>query len=52
MWTAHPDEDSGLIYAIARDVTDQQEVRDRVAEEIRTLRHRLKEAEAKLRGDP
>jgi PAS domain S-box-containing protein len=52
MWTAHPDEDSGLIYAIARDVTDQQQVRDRVAEEIRTLRHRLKEAEAKLRGDP
>ena len=50
-WTAHPDEESGLIYAIARDVTEQQEVRKRVAEEIRTLRHRVKEAEANPRGD-
>jgi PAS domain S-box-containing protein len=50
-WTAHPDEESGLIYAIARDVTEQQEVRKRVAEELRTLRHRVKEAEANPRGD-
>jgi PAS domain S-box-containing protein len=50
-WTAHPDEETGLIYAIARDVTAQQEVRKRVAEELRALRHRVKEAETNLRGD-
>ena len=46
MWTAHPDEDSGLIYAIARDVTELDETRKRTADQIRSLRHRLEKAEA------
>jgi PAS domain S-box-containing protein len=50
MWTAHPDESSGLIYAIARDVTELERVWEEKEEESRYLRRRLREAEAKLRG--
>ena len=50
LWTAHPDEASGLIYAIARDVTELERVWEEKEEETRYLRRRLKEAEAKLRG--
>jgi PAS domain S-box-containing protein len=50
MWTAHPDESSGLIYAIARDVTELERVWEEKEEETRYLRRRLREAEAKLRG--
>lgn len=46
MWTAHPDKDTGLIYAIARDVTALTESRNRTAEQIRSLRHQLEEARA------
>lgn len=46
MWTAHPDEATGLIYAIARDITELTENRKRTAEQIRSLRHQLEEAQA------
>jgi PAS domain S-box-containing protein len=51
-WTAYPEEGTGLIYAIARDVTDLREKQLRAEEEIRSLRSRLREAEDKLRGAP
>lgn len=47
MWTAHPDQDSGLIYAIARDVTELDKARDEADAEIESLRSRLDAAEAK-----
>ncbi|MGW8266492.1 MAG: PAS domain S-box protein [Longimicrobiales bacterium] len=47
MWTAHPDEDTGLIYAIARDVTELDKARDKAAAEIASLRSRLRAAEAR-----
>jgi len=46
MWTAHPDTESGLIYAIARDITDLHRSREKTARELRSLRKRLAEAEA------
>ena len=51
-WTAHPEPETGLIYAIARDVTDLRQERLRVKERIAHLQDRLAEAEAKLRGEP
>lgn len=51
-WTAHPEPESGLIYAIARDVTDLRDERLRREGRITDLKGRLSEAEAKLRGDP
>lgn len=51
-WTAYPEEGTGLIYAIARDVTDLKGKEARADEEIRSLRKRLREAEDKLRGAP
>ena len=50
MWTAHPDESTGLIYAIARDVTEQKKAWEEAKEEMATLRRRLKEAQDKLKG--
>jgi PAS domain S-box-containing protein len=50
MWTAHPEESTGLIYAIARDVTELDRAREETQGEIRSLHQRLEEAEAKLRG--
>ena len=47
-WTAHPDEETGLIYATARDITDLKESRDRMEDEIAALKERLAEAKAKL----
>jgi len=49
-WTAYPEEGTGLIYAIARDITDQKQREERAEEEIRSLRKRLQDAEKKLRG--
>ncbi len=43
-WRAYPDEESGLIYAIARDVTDQREVRERNEARIRALNEELARA--------
>jgi PAS domain S-box-containing protein len=51
-WTAHPEPETGMIYAIARDVTDLRAEQDRAAEKIRHLQRRLEEAEAKRRGEP
>jgi PAS domain S-box-containing protein len=47
LWRAYPDEASGLIYAIARDVTEQDELRRRNEARIRTLTEQL----AQVRGD-
>jgi PAS domain S-box-containing protein len=49
MWTAHPDEATGLIYAIARDVTEQRKAWVQAEEEMRHLRRRLRDAEAQSR---
>jgi PAS domain S-box-containing protein len=51
-WTAHPEPESGLIYAIARDITDLRDERERVAGKITDLKGRLSDAEAKLREEP
>ena len=52
MWTAHPDEATGLIYAIARDVTELDVAREEAKSEIDSLRSRLKAAEARANEDP
>jgi len=49
-WTAHPEPDTGMIYAIARDVTDLQAERVEAADKIEYLKDRLEKSEAKLRG--
>ncbi len=49
-WRAQPDPDSGLIYAMARDVTQRREDEEEAREQIKELRDRLYEADAKLRG--
>ena len=51
-WTAHPEPETGLIYAIARDVTDLRDERRRAEGRITDLKGRLSDAEAKLRGGP
>jgi PAS domain S-box-containing protein len=51
-WTAHPEPEAGLIYAIARDVTALREERTRAAERIRNLQDRLEKVETKMRGEP
>jgi len=51
-WTAHPEPGSGLIYAIARDVTDLRAEQEKAAAEIKDLKERLARAEAGQRGDP
>jgi PAS domain S-box-containing protein len=50
MWTAHPDEETGLIYAIARDISEQKRAWQSAEKEMVRLRVRLKEAEDKLKG--
>ena len=40
-WTAHPDPNTNLIYAIAQDVTEERAERNRAKEEINRLRSRL-----------
>jgi PAS domain S-box-containing protein len=52
MWTAHPDRDSSLIYAIARDVTELDVAREEAKSEIDSLRSRLEAAEARANEDP
>jgi len=52
LWTSHPDEGTGLIYAIARDVTEQKKAWEEAEEEMATLRRRLKEAQEKLKDQP
>jgi PAS domain S-box-containing protein len=49
-WRAQPDPDTGLFYAMARDVTENRERRLRAKQDIKDLRDRLMEAEARLRG--
>lgn len=51
-WTAHPEPEAGLIYAIARDVTELRTERIRAAERIEYLKDRLGKAEAATRGEP
>jgi PAS domain S-box-containing protein len=52
MWTAHPDAATGLIYAIARDITEQKRAWQHAEVEMETLRHRLKQAQEELKGQP
>lgn len=49
-WTAQPDEETGLIYAIARDVTHLREERRWASKRIEMLNLRLQEAKKNL-GD-
>lgn len=49
-WTAHPQPETGMIYAIARDVTDLIREREEAANRIEYLKDRLEKAEARLRG--
>jgi hypothetical protein len=51
-WTAHPEPEAGLIYAIARDVTDLRAERTRASDRIEYLQDRLEKAETKTRGEP
>jgi PAS domain S-box-containing protein len=51
-WTAHPEPEAGLIYAIARDVTALREERIRAADRIEYLQDRLEKVETKMRGEP
>ncbi|MBT8398790.1 MAG: PAS domain S-box protein [Gemmatimonadetes bacterium] len=51
-WNAHPQVGTGLIYAIARDVTDLVQERKKAQDRIEYLKDRLEKAEANLRGDP
>lgn len=44
VWTAQPEPETGMIYAIARDVTDVRRAQKQAAEEIGSLRRRLDEA--------
>lgn len=46
VWTAQPEPDTGMIYAIARDVTQARQDRERAEEEIQSLRTLLEEAGA------
>ena len=48
-WTSHPEPDTGLLYAVARDITEIDEERQRTEKEIRSLEDRLEEAESRLR---
>ena len=43
VWTAQPESDTGMIYAIARDVTETKRAREEAEEEISSLRRRLDE---------
>jgi PAS domain S-box-containing protein len=45
VWTAKPESDTGMIYAIARDVTETKRAREEAEEEISSLRRRLDEVE-------
>jgi len=51
-WRAHPEPETGMIYAIARDVTDRRAEQKKARDRIGELKERLTEAEAKLRGEP
>jgi PAS domain S-box-containing protein len=51
-WTAYPEEGTGLIYAIARDITQQKEREEWAEKEIGSLRERLREIENSRRSDP
>jgi PAS domain S-box-containing protein len=54
-WTAHPDQDTNLIYAIAQDVTEERAERNQAKEEILRLRTRLNAVmreDANGEGDP
>lgn len=51
-WTAHPEPGTGLIYAIARDVTDLRREQEDARERIASLESRLKDAETKSGGNP
>jgi PAS domain S-box-containing protein len=51
-WTAHPEPNTGLIYAIARDVTDLMREREEASDRIEYLKDRLENTEAKLREGP
>ena len=51
-WTAFPEEDTGLIYAIARDITQEKEREEWAEKEIKSLRERLRGKEEDRRGTP
>lgn len=51
-WTAQPEEETGLIYAIARDVTDERDRWDRAEKEIRDLRAQVRTEGSNPGGAP
>jgi PAS domain S-box-containing protein len=51
-WTAHPQSETGIIYAIARDVTEVEQERKYSEEMIQGLLARLRDAEAKEGESP
>jgi PAS domain S-box-containing protein len=51
-WTAHPEPETGLIYAIARDVTDLRAEREAARATIAALESRLRDAGLEPGGDP
>ena len=52
VWTAHPEPETGLIYAIARDITADKERQEKARQEIQSLRQRLEAAQDGERGQP
>jgi PAS domain S-box-containing protein len=51
-WTAHPEPETGLIYAIARDVTDLHAEREVARATIAALESRLEDATGEPGGNP
>ena len=47
IWTAYPDEHSSLIYAIARDVTEEERAREMADREIRSLQQRVQASDSR-----
>jgi PAS domain S-box-containing protein len=50
VWTAYPEPDTGLLYAVARDVTELDQERTLARERMRSLEARLAEAEGEGPG--
>ncbi len=46
VWTAHPEPETGMVYAVARDVTEARYAREQAQQEIQYLRSRLEEVGA------
>jgi len=49
-WTAHPDPETGLVYATARDITERLQARDETRRELEALKAKLEEAQGEDGG--